>query len=219
MAKITWAGQACFEISVSNGKDHSATIAIDPFDEKVGLKVPSFSADILLVTHGHYDHNNIGAIKGSPFLIEGPGEYEAKGVFVQGIDSFHDDSQGKERGRNTIYVIEAEDIRFCHLGDFGQKQLTDEQLESIGKVDILMIPVGGTFTIDGHEATKVIGQIEPKIVIPMHYSLPKLKIGLDGVDTFLKAMGKNNGQPQDKLVIKYSALPKEGAMEIIVLQV
>src|SRR3989344_1832434 len=217
MAKITWAGQACFEISVSNGKDHSATIAIDPFDEKVGLKVPSFSADILLVTHGHYDHNNIGAIKGSPFLIEGPGEYEAKGVFVQGIDSFHDDSQGKERGRNTIYVIEAEDIRFCHLGDFGQKQLTDEQLEFIGKVDILMIPVGGTFTIDSSEASKVIGQIEPKIVVPMHYALPKLKVELDGVEKFLKAMGKNNVTPVDKLTIKQSALPKEGAMEIVVL--
>src|SRR3989338_338919 len=218
MAKITWAGQACFEISVSNCKDHSATIAIDPFDEKIGLKVPSFSADILLVTHSHPDHNNTGAIKGSPFLIQNPGEYEVKGGFVQGIASFHDDVGGKERGQNTIYTIEAEDIRFCHLGDFGQKQLTDEQLDLIGRVDVLMIPVGGIFTIDGHEAAKVIGQIEPKIVVPMHYSLPKLKVGLDGVDTFLKAMGKNNGQPQDKLVIKYSALPKEGAMEIIVLQ-
>ncbi len=217
MAKIIWAGQACFQISVSNGKDHSAEVVIDPFDEKIGLKVPNFSADILLVTHNHPDHNNTGAIKGSPFLIQNPGEYEVKGVFVQGIDSFHDESEGKERGKNTIYTIEAEDMRFCHLGDFGQKQLTDEQLDKIGRVDILMIPVGGTFTIDSSEAAKVIGQIEPKIVVPMHYGLPKLKYELDGVEKFLKAMGKNSVVPVDKLTIKSSALPKEGAMEIVVM--
>src|SRR3989344_4952122 len=218
MAKLTCAGQSCFEISVSNGKDHSAVIVIDPFDEKIGLKAPNLSADILLVTHGHSDHNNIKAVKGSPFLIENPGEYEVRGGFVQGIDSFHDDKEGKERGKNTIYTIEAEDMRFCHLGDFGQKQLTDEQLEQIGKVDILMIPVGGTHTIDGHEAAKVIGQIEPKIAVPMHYSLPKLNIELDSVEKFLKAMGKNATVPQDKLVVKMSALPKEGVMEIVVLR-
>jgi len=218
MAKLTWIGQSCFQISVSNGKDHSADIVIDPFDEKLGLKVPSFSADILLVTHQHYDHNNKGTVKGEPFLIENPGEYEIKGVFVQGITSFHDNKEGKERGLNTIYTIEAEDMRLCHLGDFGQQQLTDEQLELIGKVDILMIPVGGTFTINSSEAAKVIGQIEPKIVVPMHYALPKLKVELDGVDKFLKAMGKTAVVPQEKLVIKTSALPKEGAMEIVVLQ-
>ncbi len=219
MAKITWAGQSCFQITVSNGKDYEATVVIDPFDEKIGLKMPSLSADVVLISHGHPDHNNISAIKGEPFVIENPGEYEVKGVFVMGIDSFHDDAQGKERGKNTIYTIEAEDIRFCHLGDFGQKQLTDEQLELIGKVDILMIPVGGTFTIDSSEASKVIGQIEPKIVIPMHYALPKLKVELDGVEKFLKAVGKNSVVPTEKLTIKYSALPKDGAMEVVVLQV
>ncbi len=218
MAKIVWAGQSCFQITVSNGKDHEAVIAIDPFNEKIGLKVPSFSADILLVSHTHHDHNNISAIKGNPFVIESPGEYEVKGVFVQGIDSFHDDVAGKERGKNTIYTIEAEDIRFCHLGDFGQKQLTDEQLDKIGQIDILMIPVGGTFTIDSSEANKVIGQIEPKIVVPMHYALPKLKVQLDGVDAFLKAMGKKDVTPVDKLTVKQKDLPKEGAMEIVVLQ-
>lgn len=218
MAKITWAGQSCFQISVSNGKDHSADIVIDPFDEKIGLKVPNFSADILLVTHGHADHKNTDAIKGKPFLIESPGEYEVGGVFVLGIHSFHDDANGKERGANTIYKIEAEDMKICHLGDFGQKQLTDEQLEQIGQVDILMIPVGGTFTIDSSGAQRVIGQIEPKIVIPMHYSLPKLAVDLDGVDKFLKAMGKKEIEPQDKLVIKASALPKERDMEIVVLK-
>ena len=216
MAKIVWAGQSCFQISVSPSKDNTVNIVTDPFGD-IGLKAPNFSADILMVSHQHADHNDIKSIKGDAFLIENPGEYEVKGVFIQGIDSFHDDSQGKERGKNTIYTFEAEDIRFCHLGDFGQKQLTDEQLEKIGNVDILMIPIGGTYTINSSEASKVIGQIEPKIVVPMHYGVPKLKFELDGVEKFLKAMGKNSVQPQDKLVIKASALPKDGAMEIMVL--
>jgi len=218
MAKITWAGQSCFQISVSNGKDNSTDIVIDPFDDSLGLKVPNFSADIALVTHEHYDHNNIKALKGDPFVINGPGEYEVKGVFIQGIPSFHDDEEGKKRGQNTIYVFEAEGVRFCHLGDFGQKQLTDEQLEEIDSVDILMIPVGGTYTIDSSGASKIISQIEPKIAIPMHYQLPKLKIKLDGVDKFLKTMGKPSVTPIDKLSVKFKDLPKEGAMEIIVLQ-
>jgi len=217
MAKIYWAGQSCFQISVSNSRDHSADIVIDPFDETIGLKLPNLSADILLVTHNHYDHNNIKGVKGEPFVIQGPGEYEVKEVFINGIPSFHDDKEGKERGQNTIYVIEAEDMRFCHLGDLGQKQLTDDQLEKIDSVDVLMIPVGGNFTISSIEAQKVISQIEPKIVIPMHYNLPKLKMNLDDVAKFLKSMGKNSVVPQDKFTVKTSTLPKDG-MEIVVLQ-
>jgi len=217
MAKISWAGQSCFQISVSNSRDHSADIVIDPFDEATGLKVPNFSADIVLVTHDHHDHNNIKALKGDPFVIKGPGEYEVKDVFIKGIASFHDDKEGKEKGQNTIYTIEAEDMRFCHLGDLGQKQLTDEQLEKIDSVDILMIPVGGEYTISSTEAQKIISQIEPQIVIPMHYSLPKLKIKLDEVSKFLKTMGKNSVTPQDKFTVKSSTLSK-GDMEIVVLQ-
>ena len=241
MAKISWAGQSCFQISVfptksrilggigTNSRDHSADIVIDPFDDSLGLKVPNFSADIALVTHDHHDHNNVKALKGSsptkgdlvgdkPFVISGPGEYEVKGVFVQGIPSYHDEEDGKKRGQNTIYVFEAEDMRFCHLGDLGQKQLTDEQLEEIDSVDVLMIPVGGEYTIDSSRASKIISQIEPKIVIPMHYSVPKLKLKIDGVDKFLKTMGKNSITPVDKFTIKASVLPKDGAMEIVVLQ-
>jgi len=218
MAKIIYAGQSCFQISVSNSRDHEANIVIDPFDEETGLKVPNFSADILLITHDHHDHNNTKAVKGTPFLIEGPGEYEIKGVFVQGIPSFHDDEDGKKRGNNTIYTIEAEDIRFCHLGDLGQKQLTDEQVDKIGAIDVLMVPVGGEYTISASEAQRIISQIEPKIVIPMHYALPKSKTKLDDVSKFLKIMGKPSTQLVDKLTVKTSALPKEGAMEIVVLQ-
>lgn len=217
MAKIYWAGQSCFQISVNTSKDHSADIVIDPFDEEfTGLKLPNLSAEILLVTHDHKDHNNIEDVKGTPFVIQGPGEYEIKEVLVQGIPAFHDDKEGKERGLNTIYVIEAEDLRFCHLGDLGQAQLTDEQLEKIDGIDVLMIPVGGKYTISS-SAQKIISQIEPKIVIPMHYKIPGLKLDLDDVSKFFKTMGKTAPAPLDKLIVKKSSLPKEG-MEIVVLQ-
>jgi len=217
MAKISWAGQACFQISVSSSKDQPTNIVIDPFSD-IGLKIPNFEADILLLTHQHQDHNNAKAVRGNPFLIEGPGEYEIKKVFIKGVHSFHDDKEGKERGDNTIYTIEAEDMKFCHLGDLGQKELTDEQLENIGTIDILMIPVGGIYTIDATQALKIISQIEPKIVIPMHYYLPKLKFKLDDLSKFIKSIGKNSIEPEDKLTVKASTLPKEGQMEIVVLK-
>lgn len=215
--KIIWAGQSCFQIVISNPRNHSISIVIDPFDKTIGLKVPRFSADILLFTHDHPDHNNVKAIGGEPFLIKGAGEYEIKGVFIKGISSFHDDVQGNERGENTIYTIWIEGMKICHLGDIGQKQLTDEQLEKIGSVDILMVPVGGVYTIFSQEAQKVISQIEPRIVIPMHYKIPKLKIKIDGVDKFLKVMGRNSIEPQTSFSIKSNGLSKEG-MEIVILK-
>lgn len=219
--KITWAGQSCFHISLSNGKDHSAEVVIDPFSQETGLKLPSLSADIVAVTHNHPDHNYVAGVKpagkdGAAFVVNGPGEYEVKEVFIQGVPSFHDDRQGSERGGNTIYIIEAEDIRLCHLGDLGQSQLTDEQVEKIGRVDILLIPVGGTYTISSAEAGKIIGQLDPKMVIPMHYKIPKLAYDLDDVSKFLKAMGKSDIAPVDKLAIKAKDL-KEGATDVVVM--
>jgi len=217
MAKIYWAGQSCFQISLSNSKDNSAEVVIDPYSD-IGLKLPRLSADIVMVTHDHPDHNNIGAVAGSPFVIQGPGEYEIKEVFIRGIPSFHDDKEGKERGSNTIYIFESENMKFCHLGDLGQSQLSDEQMEKIDSVDVLMIPIGGVYTISANAAQKIISQIEPKIVIPMHYKIPGLKVELDELSKFLKIMGKNAIEPVDKLTLKFSLLPKEGAMEIIVMK-
>lgn len=207
---IHWHGQSLFQIITSPKKNNQIKMVIDPFDKDIGLRVPKLEADILLVTHQHHDHNNIKAVAGNPFLIEGSGEYEVKDIFIQGIPSFHDNSQGKERGENTIYSIEAEDLRLCHLGDFGQKELTQEQLEKIGEVDILMIPVGGTYTISAKEALKIMSQLEPKITIPMHYALAKLKIKLDPLDKFLKAFGIKSLEPVKKLSIKKKdILPEE----------
>lgn len=215
---ITWYGQSCFQVSSSQGKNNHVSIIIDPFGEDIGLKLPrKLEADIVLVSHDHFDHNNIKAVSDSPLVIKGPGEYEIKGVFVQGIPGFHDNSQGAERGNVTIYTIEAEGMRICHLGDLGQKELSSDQLDRIGEVDILMIPVGGIYTIDADEAIKIMAQIEPKITIPIHYQIPKLKIKLGGIDKFLKALGIKSLEPLSKLSIRKKDISSEEA-KIIVLK-
>ena len=217
--QIIWHGQSCFQIITSQGKNSQTSIVIDPFSEEIGLRLPKLEADILLVTHHHYDHDNIKGV-GSPsggnyFLVDGPGEYEVKNVFIRGIQAFHDNSQGKERGENTIYTIESEDLKLCHLGDLGQKELTDEQLEVIGEVDILLIPIGGVYTISAKEAMNVMSQIEPNITIPMHYLIPKLKDKLDGLDKFLKGLGMKSITPENKLSIKKKDILPEEAKVIV----
>lgn len=199
---ITFKGHSCFTIGISRGKQEQVRILVDPYGPETGFRLSPQEADILLVTHDHADHNNTGAVKGDPVLITHPGEYEVRGVFVQGISSYHDNVKGAERGENTIYVVEDESLRICHLGDLGQDELTPEQVEQIGNVDVLMIPVGGTYTIDAVAASRVVSQIEPRIVVPMHYALPKLKIKVDGVEKFLKVMGVKEEDPQPKLVLK-----------------
>ena len=215
--KITWYGQSLFEIIAKTRQNDEVKIVIDPFDEKTGIRVPKLEADILLISHDHHDHSNVRAVSGEPFLINCPGEYEEKRIYVRGIPAFHDNSLGKERGRVTIFTIETEEIRICHLSDFGQKELTEDQLEEIGEVDILMIPTGGVYTIGPKEASTVINQVEPKIVIPMHYKLPKLKYKLEEVDKFLKVMGAKNSEYSNKLSIKKKELSEEKT-KIIVLK-
>lgn len=211
---IIWKGQSCFQITIQKAKSQTSII-IDPFGEEAGLRIPSLSADIVLVTHNHEDHNNVKAVSGDPFVASGPGEYDVKDIYIQGISSWHDDSGGKERGENTIYVIEAEDLKICHLGDLGQKELTDDQLEKIGNIDVLLIPVGGSFTLSAKEALKVMSQIEPEITIPMHYQIPKLKYKLDGVDKFLKSLGIKSMKTEAKLSVKKKNLSTEEARVVV----
>ena len=209
---ITWYGQACFRL-----QSGQTTVAIDPFEKKLGLTPPKFEAQIALVTHEHFDHNNTKDIKGDPLVIDGPGEYETSGVRVRGVFSYHDNTEGKERGTNTMYAIKMEDIRVVHLGDLGQNRLTEEQLDTLGEVDILMVPVGGTYTLDAKQATEITNQIEPKIVIPMHYKVKDLKVKLDPVDNFLKEVGKTDLKKLDKFTIKQKdLLDLEDKMEVVV---
>ena len=210
---ITWYGQSCFKLQ---SKD---TILItDPFDKKIGLKPPFGAADIVTISHDHYDHNNFQTIKGEPFLVDGVGEYEIKRVTIKGIESYHDDKKGQERGLNTIFVIEMENINICHLGDLGQKNLSDSQLEKIGNIDILFIPVGGVFTLDWRDANNIISQLEPRLIIPMHYKIPGVTgdlLKLDNVDSFAKEHGVLPKDAIEKLNIKKKDLPQDKAQIVI----
>lgn len=201
---LTWLGHSCFRLE---GKGIS--ILIDPFSKEIGLRVPRIKDNLVLVTHQHYDHANLESVEGETMIIDGPGEYESGGAYVHGISSFHDHSEGIERGLNTIYVIKLEEITICHLGDLGQEELNDQQLGQIGNVDVLLIPVGGKYTINYKEAVGIVGQIEPKIIVPMHYKVPNLKIeGLDGVDKFLKEIGLTP-EKVGKLKVSPKTLPSE----------
>lgn len=203
---INWYGQSCFRI-----KGKSATVAADPFTpEATGLKFPKeLEAQVVLLSHQHTDHNNAEPVKGDPLIISGPGEYEVSGINIVGVGSFHDNVQGAERGKNTLYHFQIDGINVLHLGDLGH-ELTEEQLSQLpGDTDILMVPVGGVYTIDAEVAAKVVAQIEPKIVIPMHFKLPELKADLQGVEPFLKEMGAESAQPQPKLTITKDKLPEE----------
>ena len=192
-------------------------MAIDPFGRETGLTPPRFKADVLLVTHDHEDHSNIEAIQGEPFLIKGPGEYDVKDITVQGLQSFHDKRKGQDRGLNTIYVIEIEDVRVCHMGDFGEGELREDLREKLGEIDILLIPVGGVYTIDAEEASKIVSELEPKIVIPMHYRIEGLNYKIDQVEKFIQEMGEKKIEPEERLVIKKKSI-EENKTQLLLLK-
>lgn len=210
---ITWYGHSCFRLE---SKDVS--LLTDPFSPEIGLRPPKIKDDIVLVSHQHYDHNNAGGRPPESFLAKGPGEYEIRGVFIKGIQSFHDKSQGRERGLNTVCVIKMEDMTLVHLGDFGEEKLSEEQVEKIGDVDVLMIPVGGTYTLNYKEAVGVIHQIEPKIVIPMHYKIEGLKSDIDGPEKFLKEMSLTPEKAEKSFRIQKKNLPAE-EMRLVLFQI
>lgn len=209
---ITYLGHSCFKI-----KGENATLLTDPYDSSIGFKMPRVEADIVTISHQHADHNFVSGVSGNPFVVAGPGEYEIKGTDVLGVATFHDREQGASRGRNTAYQITIDEIKVCHLGDLGH-QLTPDQAEELNGAEILMIPVGGVFTIDAKEAMAVVNQLEPAIVIPMHFKTQKHGQVFDkvaGIDKFLKETGAD-GNPQKRLKIKRSQLPEE--TKIVVLE-
>lgn len=219
---ITYYGLSCFKI-----QSGETVIAVDPFSKASGLTPPRFGADAVLVSHGHENHNNVEALTskdGDLFKITGPGEYEFKGILVRGVESFHDSKNGKQKGKNTIYMIEWEGMRLAHLGDFGEETLRSEVQEALGTPDIMFLPVGGGDTIDAEAAAKLVNQIEPRVIIPMHYKISGLPAGqaglkakLDGVEVFLKEMGEK-AEPEEKLTIKKSGLPAAEESRIVILK-
>lgn len=211
--EIVFLGHASFRI-----KGKNVTLVTDPYDASIGLKFPKTAADIVTISHGHQDHSSLDRIDGSPFVIDAPGEYEVKGVFIIGVGSFHDSSSGSQRGKNTIYVLEVDGLRVCHLGDLGHK-LSDFQIEEIGGVDILLVPTGGVYTIGPKQAAEVVSQLQPLVVIPMHYKTgqhdQKTFAKLSGVDEFLKQMGEEP-KKLPKLVLSRDRLPEE--IEVVLLE-
>jgi len=194
-------GHSCFRI-----KGSQAIVITDPFPPDTGYSLGKQTADIVSVSHWHPSHSYVQGISGESRLIKGPGEYEIAGVLVLGIATFHDSVKGQSRGKNTAYLMEIDGVAVCHLGDIGHV-LGDEQIEEMGNIDVLLLPVGGVSTINPAMAAEVIRKVEPKVVIPMHYKTPATNRELEPVENFLKEMGVTQVEARPKLTISKSNLP------------
>lgn len=210
--EITWLGHACFRV-----RSRDLTLVLDPPSPSTGYALSKLPADIVTVSHDHPGHNAVDVCTGSPRIIRGPGEYEVAGVLIEGVQTYHDDQQGKERGRNTAYLIELEELRICHLGDLGHIP-TAEQIEELRSIDILMVPVGGSSTIGAERASEVVSLLGPRLVIPMHYHTSTSKRQLDPLEPFLKQMGLTESAPQARLTVTHSSLPPETQVAVLELR-
>lgn len=215
--EIKYIGHSSFFI-----KTKTAKIVTDPFNPSMtGLKFPKTEADVVTVSHTHGDHNYVDGVKDGALIIDWPGEFEKNEVRITGYASFHDNKKGAERGQNTMYKFDAENISILHCGDLGHV-LDDSTIEMIGAVDILLIPTGGFYTISAEEAVKVIQEIEPSIIIPMHYNRPEMnqeQFGqLQDLNSFLKAMGADGTEPLEKLTVKKEDLVAED-LKVVTLSI
>lgn len=214
--EVTWYGHSCFRL-----RDRDATVVTDPFDKTLGYELPRVRADILTVSHNHPHHSYAKAVKGEFKVIDGPGEYEIKSVFITGIATYpsrrkrtgqNDGDKGDER--NVIFVFEFDGLTVCHLGDLAQVP-TQTQVEALSNVDVLLVPVGGSTSLNAAQAAEIISLIEPYIVIPMHYKTSAISLKLDAVQKFLKEMGTPRIEPMDVLKVTRSSLPQE--TQVVVL--
>lgn len=210
MAEIKWLGHACFRI-----RAREATILTDPVPRSLGYKVDKQRADIVTLSHDHPGHTATEIISGDFKLVDGPGEYEMNEVFITGIRTYHDNERGAQQGRNTVYIIEVENMTICHLGDLGH-QLSEEQVEALTSVDILIVPVGGGTVLDGARASELVGQIEPKMVIPMQFRTPFGDKDREEVGRFLKELAAPDLTPVDKISVRQSDL--RDSTEVVVLE-
>ncbi|MGC8786574.1 MAG: MBL fold metallo-hydrolase [Anaerolineae bacterium] len=207
--EITWYGQSCFRL-----KTRSASVVTDPCSKEVGYAIPRLRADLVTISHSHPDYSNCALIQGDAKVINGPGEYEVKGVFITGIATDLKKSKGPERLKNTVYLFDFDGLTVCHLGVLDHIP-SQAQLQALSDVDILLIPVGGVTTIGASQAAEMIGLLEPKIVIPMHYKTKVTKAKLEPVSKFLNEMGLPEPSPLDTLEVDKSSLPSE--TQVVVL--
>ena len=195
---VTWLGHGCFRL-----RGRGAAAVTDPYPPSIGLKLQRLDANLVTVSHEHENHNYTQVMRDA-YEIRGPGEYEVAGVSVIGVPTYHDSEKGAKHGRNTIYLIEIDDVRVCHLGDLGHP-LDDSEAEAISAPDVLLVPVGGRTTINAAQAAGVVRQLEPRYVVPMHYAIPGLKLDLDPLDRFLKEMAVGPSEPLPKLSVQASS--------------
>jgi L-ascorbate metabolism protein UlaG (beta-lactamase superfamily) len=209
--KIKYLAHASFLVTSGSG----TRIITDPYETSGGLKHGAIkeTADIVTVSHEHGDHNNAAAVKGNPKVVRQ--STEVRGIKINAVPTAHDEKGGSQRGKNNIYCFQVDGVNVCHAGDLGH-ELTAEQVKAIGKVDVLMVPVGGFFTIDAKTATKVCEQLKPKVIIPMHFKTEKLDFPITGVDDFLK--GKNNVTRSNDSEIELKADNLPANARIIVLK-
>jgi L-ascorbate metabolism protein UlaG (beta-lactamase superfamily) len=206
---ITWLGHSCFRI-----KGSQAVIITDPVPAETGYTLGKQTADIVTVSHPHPSHAWVEGVQGDPKVIKGPGEYEISGVLVIGVSTYHDAVKGNSRGKNTMYLMDIDGVAVCHTGDLGHVP-SDDQIEEMGNVDVLMLPVGGASTINATLATEVVRKMEPRVVIPMHYKTEKTTRELDGVDLFLKEMGQSGIEPKPRLSVTRNNLPASAQVYVL----
>jgi L-ascorbate metabolism protein UlaG (beta-lactamase superfamily) len=207
--EINWYGHSCFRLRTRGG-----VAVTDPCGKDVGYNIPRLRADIITISHNHPDYNNCALVRGKPKVINGPGEYEVKGVFITGIATRMKKSKGPERPKNTIYLFDFDGLTVCHLGNLDHVP-SQAQVQALSGVDILLIPVGAVTTINANQAAEIIGLLEPKIVIPMHYRTKVVKSRLQPVTKFLKEMGLPETSPRDSLEISKSSLPTENQVVVL----
>jgi len=191
-------------------------VVTDPYPPAVGLKRGRMDAEVVTISHEHDNHNYSQVVREGAYEIRGPGEYEVASVSVIGVPTYHDSEKGARHGRNTVYLIEIDDVRICHLGDLGHK-LEDAEAEAVASPDVLLVPVGGQSALNAAQAAEVVRQLEPRYVVPMHYSIPGLKLQLDPIDRFLKEMGVASSEPQPKLSVQKSSVT-EYETKVVVLE-
>jgi len=204
MLQIRWHGHACWEIT------NDITLVTDPHDGKsIGIPAPSVAGDIVLVSHDHYDHNSIKSVEKEDSKVVTDGrKRNISNIEISGVDSYHDEDFGAKRGSNIMYKFIVDGIKFCHLGDLGH-DLDNETVEKIGEVDILFVPIGGTFTVDAKQAWNVINKIKPKIIIPMHYKIGGLSLPISGIDSFLAQAKHKVISVGNEIDIEKEDLPSE----------
>lgn len=180
--KLKWHGHSCFEITLNNG----TTIITDPFDETVGYPVCHEKADIAVSSHDHFDHNYFQGLSGSPRRINAPGNYNFPGIKITGVSSYHDSKKGALRGENTIFIFEADGMRVAHLGDLGHMPETDAQKTALKDIDLMLLPIGGTFTITSEQAAELVRTYAPKAAIAMHYRNEYCHFNITDCSTFVQ---------------------------------